>query len=118
MYDIRIEHDQFIRVFPKVIGIAARPAVFDGNVLTDGPTQMLETLNNAVRRGFDAGSSASVATRTPTRRTRSLCCARRKRPCCRCCVKKTDKLAPPHHRPEAQNGIVLRDHQMSALGHK
>ena len=52
MYDIRIEHDQFIRVFPKVIGIAARPAVFDGNVLTDGPTQMLETLNKRGKAWF------------------------------------------------------------------
>src|SRR5215510_14616423 len=42
--DVWRESDQFRRVFAHAVSIAAAPAVIDTDVLTDGPTRLLETL--------------------------------------------------------------------------
>jgi hypothetical protein len=98
--DVRFERNQFLRRFSNAIAIAARPAVFDPNVLADDPTRMLETLNK--RRDtchhFRISFRASHQ-RTDSAHLRTLLRAGRKRIYSSRTSKKRDELASSHYRP-------------------
>ena len=75
--DVWRECDQFGRIFAQSVGIVPAQRIIDLDVLSDGPTQLLQTLHE--RR--DAGLrfcivSQLMAMSTPMRRIRSACCAR------------------------------------------
>jgi hypothetical protein len=70
-YNVGTERDQFRRV-PQ--GLSARPAVVNANVLTHGPTELLETLRKRCKARLCFRIITESTINTPMRFI--LCCAR------------------------------------------
>src|SRR5262249_3091406 len=79
--DVRRKRDQFRRVFASVIFIAFGPAVVDLNVLTDGPTRLLKTLQEGCVAVLCLRIIRSIGhERRHAPHVLALLCARRERP--------------------------------------
>src|SRR5262249_4458155 len=67
---------KFGRVKPNAVGVAASPPIVDHHIGALCPADSWRPPTNAAIRSGACGSLSSRAWSTPTRRTRSACCAR------------------------------------------
>ena len=99
--DVRLEGNQFRRIFANSVSISRRPAYVDPHVVALGPAQFVHPLQERSVSGLADRviSSRGVERADAPHLTGLLLRIRGERPSCYCATEKRDELAPPHCRP-------------------
>ena len=102
--DIWAERNQFCRVLVQAGAVVSAPTVIDPQVAADGPTRLLQSLQECRDVGLRLGLvRAREHEHTDAPYALGLLRARRERPRRRRAAEQRDELAPPHVLPQPED---------------